>query len=393
MESIAILGPGGVGGFLAAALARAEQPVTIVAREATAAQIADRGLEVRSARLGDFTARPEAVSKLAGQVDVLVVATKAGGLEAGLDRVEASPNLVVPLLNGLDHMETLRERYGADRVAAGTIRIESDRPTPGLIVQSSPFLRVDLASGQTGLRPRLERLARTLEEADVPATVSSGEAQILWSKLVRLNALALTTSAADRPVGFIRSDPEWRATLEGCIREASVVAAADGAQIDPAARLAELDAAHPGSARRCSATSRPAESPSSTRSPARFCGRPAPRDRVSDDRPADRRCGRPGWDPDPRAGQAPWQHYSGGITGRAGSGPYAGSASSGSPTASTISSSASSMPSPCAPSHRIRNCPVIPPSAWSTIPGNSSSPSSRPSRSMSKCAIPMPQVW
>src|SRR5437016_1521153 len=158
MESIAILGPGGVGGFLAAALARAQRPATIVARETTAAYIAEHGLEVRSARLGDFTAQPEAVSTLTGRVDVLIVATKAGGLGPGLDRIEASPGLVVPLLNGLDHMETLRERYGADRVAAGTIRIESDRPAPGLIVQSSPFLRVNLASDQAGLGARLDRL-------------------------------------------------------------------------------------------------------------------------------------------------------------------------------------------------------------------------------------------
>ncbi|MHB8656761.1 MAG: ketopantoate reductase family protein [Solirubrobacteraceae bacterium] len=70
------------------------------------------------------------------------------------------------------------------------------------------------------------------------------EAQILWSKLVRLNALACTTSAADRAVGFIRSDPQWRAALIGCIEEATAVANADGARIDPARRLAELDDAH-----------------------------------------------------------------------------------------------------------------------------------------------------
>ena len=62
---------------------------------------------------------------------------------------------------------------------------------------------------------------------------------------MRLNALACTTSAADRPVGFIRSDPQWRAALVGCIEEGAAVGNADGAEIDPAARLAELDEAHP----------------------------------------------------------------------------------------------------------------------------------------------------
>ena len=246
MDSIAILGPGGVGGFLAAALARADLPVTLVAREQTAEHIAKRGLEVRSARLGDFTAHPPVVSSLTEAPAALLVATKANGLEAGLDRIAGAPDLVVPLLNGLDHMELLRRRYGPDHVAAGTIRIESDRPRPGLIVQSSPFLRIDLASERPELAPALRQLANVLEQAEVPATVGTSEPQILWSKLVRLNALALTTSAADQPIGLIRSDPVWRAALRDCIEEASAVARADGAEMNGADRLAELDEAHPG---------------------------------------------------------------------------------------------------------------------------------------------------
>ena len=153
--------------------------------------------------------------------------------------------LAVPLLNGLDHMEILRARFGPHAVAAGTIRIESDRPAPGLIVQTSPFLRVDLAARDRSARAKLPALAHALVLAEIPASIEDSEQQILWSKLVRLNALACTTSATDRPVGFIRSDPQWRATLVGCLEEGAAVANADGAKIDPAARLAELDAAHP----------------------------------------------------------------------------------------------------------------------------------------------------
>jgi 2-dehydropantoate 2-reductase len=69
---------------------------------------------------------------------------------------------------------------------------------------------------------------------------------VLWSKLVRLVALACTTSASGRTIGFIRSDPEWRSTLEACINEAAAVADAEGARVDPRATLAELDEAHPG---------------------------------------------------------------------------------------------------------------------------------------------------
>jgi 2-dehydropantoate 2-reductase len=239
---IAVLGPGGVGGFLAAALARAGEQTIVIGREETVATIERDGIAVQSVRLGDFTARTLAAAVLSERAGVLFVATKAGALEAALERIQTEPGLVVPLLNGLDHMATLRRRF--ERVAAGSIRIEAERPSPGRVVQTSPFLRIDLAADDPDLGPAVAELAATLERAGIPASTEDSEAQILWSKLVRLNALALTTSASDRPIGFIRTDPGWRAALEGCIREAAAVANADGAQIDPAARLAELDAAH-----------------------------------------------------------------------------------------------------------------------------------------------------
>jgi 2-dehydropantoate 2-reductase len=240
-----VLGPGGVGGFIAAALARTGDDVLVVAREPTAEVIARDGIGVRSVRLGDFTARPEVDTALRDPSDYLIVATKATGLDEALPRIEADPGLIVPLLNGLDHVAWLRERFGRPRVAAGAIRIEADRPAPGRIVQTSLFLRVDLAADDTALRPALERLKASLEKAGIPARIGPGEAQILWSKLVRLCALACTTSASDRRLGFIRSDPAWRAVLEGCVLEAAAVANAEGADIDPADTFAELADAHP----------------------------------------------------------------------------------------------------------------------------------------------------
>ena len=244
MNRVTVLGPGGVGGFVAAALARAGEQVVVIARESTVAVINHDGVVVRSVRLGDFTAHPDAAPELTEPADVLLVATKATSLVPALDRVRAEVGLVVPLLNGIDHIALLRERFGAEGVAAGAIRIEADRPAPGRIVQTSPFLRVDLASDVPGPRPRLERLAATLERAQVPTRIGPSEAQILWSKLVRLNALACTTSASDRPIGFIRSDREWRSALKGCLAEGAAVARAEGAEIDAATPLAELEEAH-----------------------------------------------------------------------------------------------------------------------------------------------------
>jgi 2-dehydropantoate 2-reductase len=268
-----------VGGLVAGALARAGNPVIVVARDSTAATIADRGLRVESVLLGDFVAHPRVVPRLEEFVDVLIVATKASGLREAVERVDETPRLVLPLLNGLDHIAVLRERFGEGVVVAGTIRVEADRPQPGVVVHTSQFLRVDMASHDRSMRDSMERLAKTLSDAgiharvqppdvqptalpaertgavpsDLPvtppaeravATVADWEAQVMWSKLVRLNALACTTSAFDKLLGEIRSTPELREDLIGAIEEGCAVARAEGASISDGDPLGELTAAH-----------------------------------------------------------------------------------------------------------------------------------------------------
>lgn len=268
---VAVLGPGGVGGLVAGALDRSGSAVTVIARESTVATLAERGLRVSSVLLGDFVAHPRALPMLEEPVDVLIVATKAAGLEEALERVRCAPKLVLPLLNGLDHIAVLRERFDEEAVVAGTIRVEADRPEPGVVVHTSQFLRMDMASRYPSARASMELLASTLSDAGIPARVyppaapppdertermeplsdehaaappDGGEAQVMWSKLVRLNALACTTSAFDKLLGEIRSTPELRGELVGAIDEGCAVAQAEGASIPPGEALGELTAAH-----------------------------------------------------------------------------------------------------------------------------------------------------
>jgi 2-dehydropantoate 2-reductase len=242
---IAVLGPGGVGGLVAGALDRAGESVVVVAREPTAQTISEHGLRVDSVMLGDFVAHPRAIARLEEPVDVLVVATKASGLSAALERVDVAPRLVLPLLNGLDHIAILRERFSAETVLAGTIRVEADRPSPGVIVHSSPFLLVDMASSYRSAQGGIATLAEILERAGVPVRVQDSEAQTMWSKLVRLNALACITSAYDKLLGEIRSTPELYADFVATIEEACAVGQAEGADdVDPQTALAELSLAH-----------------------------------------------------------------------------------------------------------------------------------------------------
>jgi 2-dehydropantoate 2-reductase len=90
----------------------------------------------------------------------------------------------------------------------------------------------------------MERLAESISAAGVPVKVLDSEADVMWSKLVRLNALACTTSAYDKLLGEIRSTPQLRADLVGAMEEASAAGRAEGADVDAASAIAELERAH-----------------------------------------------------------------------------------------------------------------------------------------------------
>lgn len=220
---IAVLGPGGVGGLLAAVLPDA----LVVSRSPV-----DR-IQLQSRVLGDRTTAVRSVPRLEEPVDVLFIATKATGLRDAVERIAAPPGVVVPLLNGVEHLAFLRERFGD--VVAATIRVEATRVAPGVIEQTSPFLRIELSAHP--------EVAELLNDAGIPAAVVEGEAQVMWSKLSRLNAIALTTTAYRAPIGAVRD--HHRDDLLNVVRETAAVAEAEGATIDVGDIKQELLEAHP----------------------------------------------------------------------------------------------------------------------------------------------------
>jgi len=228
---IAVLGAGGVGGFLAAALQRGGNDVVVIARDATVDAVMRDGLTVTSTTHGEMHERPRAATALDQDVDVLIITVKATGLDDALSRIHTDPRLVVPQLNGLDHMPVLRARFG-DAVVAAAIRIEATRIGPTTIEHTSPFLLVDLAGAG--------EFAATLEAAGIPTRTSETETQVMWTKLVRLNALALTTTAFEAPLGAIRDDPDRRAALVAVMHETAAAGNAAGARLDPGIAETEL---------------------------------------------------------------------------------------------------------------------------------------------------------
>lgn len=223
----AILGAGGVGGLLGGALARAGRDVVLLLRPETLARH-PRRLRVESSVLGDFEVEVDVAGELDREVDVLWVTPKAPDLETALtlaapERVGRA--VVVPMLNGIDHVALLRGRY--ERVLAAAIRVESERVEPGVVRQPTPFARVDLAPG-----PGSDTVAGELRAAGLQVEVGPDEPTVLWEKLALLGPLALTTTAAAAPAGEVQAAPEWSARLLACHREAVAVGRAEGATLD-----------------------------------------------------------------------------------------------------------------------------------------------------------------
>jgi 2-dehydropantoate 2-reductase len=232
----AILGAGGIGGLLGAALARRGSDVVLLMRPETLTRYGGR-LAIESAVLGDFEVEVPAALGLDRDVDVLWVSTKAIELEPSMALAppeQIGGAVVIPLLNGIDHLALLRTRY--PNVVAGAIRVESERLSPSMIRQSSPFVRVELAGA--------EPVSAELRAAGIDCLVRADELSLLWDKLAFLAPVALATTALDAPFGAVRDDERYRR----CQDEVLAVARAEGAQVDEQA-LGALQEAAPGGMR------------------------------------------------------------------------------------------------------------------------------------------------
>ena len=232
----AILGAGGIGGLLGAWLARDGAPVTLVLKQESLSQYPEQ-LQLESP-FGNFSV-PVMCSAEVPPCDVLWVAVKATQLDTALASITHPETVeaIVPLLNGVDHLAVLRGKYGAEKVIAATIAVESERVAPGHIIHRSPFARLNVAaSGRRLLSSTLD----DFQNAGFECRFIDDEPTLMWSKLVFLAAFALTTTAADKTTGGILADPLWRDLGLSIIREASAVAVAEGAKINADAVIASV---------------------------------------------------------------------------------------------------------------------------------------------------------
>ena len=266
---LAVVGLGGVGGALAA-----RTGALCVGTERTVEAIRERGLTlVHGAET--TVVHPEATTRLERPVALLVVAVKAYDLDPALDRVDPEAldgAVVLPLLNGLEHVAHLRARLrdaghtvsqAPPAVAAGTIGVFSAAATePGVVVQATAGPATIRAASQDVDRKTLAAALAPLDVPGVEVVLEDGERAVLWEKAARLAVLAAATTASGLAVGALRDDPAWRERMRAAVGEAAATAEADGVPMSAEAQWGMIEAMQPElttSAARDAAAGRPTE--------------------------------------------------------------------------------------------------------------------------------------
>lgn len=232
---ILVFGAGATGGVFGARPIQAGAKVSFGVRAPRAEALRQRGLVVRFPD-GVFERRVDvrAVSELGADYDLVLLACKAYDLGAAVDAIGPAAGLdtvVVPLLNGVSHLDTLENRLGNAQVAGGTCHLASTLESDGLVRQMSPTARI--AFGPRRVMPRdcrrtLETLAAFFSKTPVQCCLSERIMQEMWEKFAFLATLASATCLMRAAIGDIVAAESGRHLIAGGFEACAAAAAAAG---------------------------------------------------------------------------------------------------------------------------------------------------------------------
>jgi 2-dehydropantoate 2-reductase len=230
---ILVVGAGAIGGYFGGRLLAAGRDVTFLVRPRRAAELADAGLVIRSPH-GDVTLRnPPALQadKLTDKFDLVLLSCKAFDLEDAINSFApavGSQTAIVPLLNGMRHLDVLDKRFGSERVLGGLCAIAATLNDKREIVQLQPMQSLSFGERDGKLSPRARAIADVMASGNFGGAATEHIIQEMWEKWVFLAALAALTCLMRTSVGNILAVPGGRDFILGMLDECSAVATAQG---------------------------------------------------------------------------------------------------------------------------------------------------------------------
>ncbi len=227
-----VVGAGATGGYFGARLAAAGRDVTFLVRPARAQALRESGLQVTSPH-GDLALTPQLLvtGEATDAFDAVLVTVKAYALDAALADIAPAvgPNtMILPVLNGMKHVDILTERFGAQAVVGCVCKIAATIGAQGQIVQLAKFHELAYGEMDGSSSERTAMLDGFMQGASFDAKLSRGIAHAMWQKWVLLAGLGGINCLMRGSVGDIAAAPGGEVLVDRFMAEVLAVVAAAG---------------------------------------------------------------------------------------------------------------------------------------------------------------------
>ena len=234
-KKIAVIGIGGVGGYVAGMLAKAYPHVTMVARGARAESNRENGLVLHSEFMGEIVAKPERVVPVRemGQQDYIFICVKNYSLEDVCENIRdmvTDDTVIIPVMNGVDPGEKIRSLIGRGTVVDSLIYTVAFANADFSISQQDTFtwLCIGIKNADQGQQEKVTQVAEILKGADIDYK-DNGDIEVeIWRKYILNCAFNVMTAFYDNTIGELRRDPVKAQQYETLVWEAASVGRAKG---------------------------------------------------------------------------------------------------------------------------------------------------------------------
>ena len=236
---ILMVGAGATGGYYGGRLAQAGRDVTFLVRGKRLEELKKNGLQIVSP-LGDVTLQPKLITAAelsqAPPFDLILLSTKAYSLESAISDFAPAvgpETIVMPLLNGMRHLDVLCERFGRERVVGGSVRIVADMDAEGRVHMMTNLDELTFGELDGKRTPRAERLLQELSVFGFGTTLSDDMVGAMWQKWWILATMGCVGVVSGGTVAELMATPRGGELVAAILAETTSIAAANGYPASP----------------------------------------------------------------------------------------------------------------------------------------------------------------
>ena len=230
---VLVVGAGAIGGYFGGRLLQAGRDITFLVRPRRAQELASAGLVIKSP-VGDITLKqPPTVQAdaLAQSFDVVLLSCKAFDLDDAIKSFAPAvgpQTSIIPLLNGMRHLDVLDGAFGAARVLGGLCAIAVTLNEAREVVQLAPMQSLSFGERDGPLSDRVRAIDAVFKSGNFGAVASEHVLHDMWEKWVFLASLAASTSLMRTTLGNILAAPGGKDFVLGIFDECKAIASAEG---------------------------------------------------------------------------------------------------------------------------------------------------------------------